>query len=234
MKVRLKYWRISIVLTVVLVTLFGTITAFADTPSVLPPGSLPLGRTYGEWSNAWWQWAFSIPKPKNPLLDETGGDCDEGQSGPVWFLAGTFGTGSATRNCTIPADKAVLFPTVNFFAVNTHLQCDPDREKTVDELRERLKSDIKSVTIHEAQLDGVTLQDHLADSNNPTFSITVPPNNILSAPQCHVPADTYDEVVSGGDYVMLAPLPAGSHILHLKGATPSTTTEVTYNLTVLP
>jgi hypothetical protein len=235
MRVSLKYWRMSVVLTVVLVALCGTTTAFADTkPLVLSPEPPPYGLTYGEWSNAWWEWALSIPTPKNPLLAEGKVDCSLGQSGPVWFLAGTFGTGSATRNCTIPAGTALFFPTVNFFRVSTGLSCDPDTGKTEDELRKDLRDDMKTVTLHEAQLDGVTLQDYRAGSDNPTFSFTLPQNNILDSSACRVPKGPYHGAVSDGYYVMLAPLSAGSYILHIEGATTSFTTNVTYNLTVLP
>jgi hypothetical protein len=41
-----------------------------------------LGKTIGEWSVKWWQWALEIPASKNPMLD---GDCEQGQQGPVWF-----------------------------------------------------------------------------------------------------------------------------------------------------
>ena len=46
-----------------------------------------------------------------PLLQEK---ClwRKSQSGPVWFLAGTFG-GKAERTCTIPSGKAILFPPIN-------------------------------------------------------------------------------------------------------------------------
>jgi len=236
MKVRLKHWRMSIVLTIVLVALCATTPAFADdtNPGILPPQPPPYGHTYGEWSNMWWQWVLSIPVKPNPLLDENGKHCDEGQSGPVWFLAETFGSGLATRDCTIPAGKALFFPTVNFLRVNTHLECDPDRDKTVPELRQALETDMQSVTIHEAQFDGITLQNYQAGSQNPTFSFTLPEKNILDSPECHVPHGTYEEAVSDGYYVMLAPLSAGLHTLHLKGATDSSTTEVTYYLKVLP
>ena len=33
----------------------------------------------------------SIPVPENPAIDTTGEDCGVGQSGSVWFLAGTTG-----------------------------------------------------------------------------------------------------------------------------------------------
>src|SRR5215831_17578658 len=75
--------------------------AHADpAPKVLPLDSSPYGNTYGEWSARWWQWLMSIPSDKNPNLDPTGAHCAEGQIGPVWFLAGTFGTlgDSVTRS----------------------------------------------------------------------------------------------------------------------------------------
>ena len=63
---------------------------------VYPPGSNPLGVTYGEWTAKWWQWLLSIPGPVNPNLDTTGANCAQGQSGPVWFLAGRFSSGPQT------------------------------------------------------------------------------------------------------------------------------------------
>ena len=41
----------------------------------LPPGRPAYGKTYGAWSAAWWQWAYSIPVPSNPLFDSTGVLC---------------------------------------------------------------------------------------------------------------------------------------------------------------
>src|SRR5262245_20745573 len=62
--------------------------------------SIPFGLTYGEWTARWWQWAYSIPKYVHPAYDDSGKYCAEGQSGPVWFLAGTF-EHPAERYCTI-------------------------------------------------------------------------------------------------------------------------------------
>src|SRR5213593_3736502 len=71
--------------------------------SVLPPGGQPYGQTYSEWAADWWVWALSQPTPTNPLLDNTGRRCAEGQTGAVWFLAGTF-AGTASRKCTVSAN----------------------------------------------------------------------------------------------------------------------------------
>ena len=236
MKVRLKPWCLSTVLTVALVALFGMTTAFADNtnPGVLPPQSHPHGHTYGEWSNLWWQWALSIPQPQNPLLATGDVDCSIGQSDQVWFLAGTPTSNSVTRNCTIPAGKMLFLPIVNFVQLNTQGRCDgPD--VSIEQLRENIQNNTNSVTTLEAQVDGVDIQNlgnYLARSDNPLFSITLPENNLFGCP-----AGIYPEAVSGGYYLMLAPLPVGSHTIHFKGAAaiiPPFETEVTYNLTVVP
>src|SRR5262245_36308823 len=60
-------------------------------PGIIPPGARPYGKTYGEWGARWWQWLLAIPAPVNPNLDPTGANCGQGQSGPVWFVAGNFG-----------------------------------------------------------------------------------------------------------------------------------------------
>jgi len=56
----------------------------------LPPHAHPFGNSYGEWSAAWWQWMFSLPATDHPAFDQSGENCDAGQTGKVWFLAGAF------------------------------------------------------------------------------------------------------------------------------------------------
>jgi hypothetical protein len=63
----------------------------------VPPNSNEFGNTYGEWSARWWQRLVSIPAASNPSLASGAVDCTLGQSGPVWFLAGTFGDKAYTR-----------------------------------------------------------------------------------------------------------------------------------------
>src|SRR6187200_1961466 len=70
-------------------------------PAVAPVKSQPNGHSYGEWSAAWWQWAEATPTSVNPVLDRTGAQCAQGQTGHVWFLAGSFGTDVLNRSCTI-------------------------------------------------------------------------------------------------------------------------------------
>jgi hypothetical protein len=41
---------------------------------VYPPGAHPYGRSYAEWTGAWWQWAASLPTTNHPLFDTGGSD----------------------------------------------------------------------------------------------------------------------------------------------------------------
>src|SRR6266480_3671629 len=93
-----------------------------QTAGIVPPQARPYGASYGEWSARWWRWAFSLPVDHHPLYDTA--DCSAGQSGPVWFLGGTFTTiqsspnpaiirGIATRDCTVPNGKFLFFPLLN-------------------------------------------------------------------------------------------------------------------------
>jgi hypothetical protein len=74
----------------------ATNSSFNVNTGVYPINSKSLGLSYGDLSTKWWQWAASISADKSPMKDNTGANCAQGQTYPVWFLAGTFG-GSAQR-----------------------------------------------------------------------------------------------------------------------------------------
>src|SRR5690242_19691475 len=88
----------------------GVVRAEGHASPVMPATSRVGGKTYGEWSASWWQWAHGTPvhtgdAVTHPVVDTGDVDCSIGQTGPVWFLAGTFGFPSAytaTRRCEIP------------------------------------------------------------------------------------------------------------------------------------
>ena len=200
---------------------------------VLPPDSNAYGNTYGEWSARWWQWVLSIPEATNPNLDPTGAHCAEGQAGPVWFLAGTFG-GSAIRACTVPAERALFFPLLNAAFGAATFDCaptTPDVPCEVEVLRAAAAAVVDNPTTLEASVDGVPLQDLSAYRvPSPVFSLTLPEGAVLG-----LPSGTFAPMVSDGYWLMLAPLPAGAHIIHFKGVSNSGfEVEVTYTLTVGP
>ena len=74
---------------------------------ILPPNSMPYGKSYGDWGAAFWSWDYAQPFATNPIFDPTGAFNMQNQSGPVWFLAGNSG-GASVRNVTIPAGRAKI------------------------------------------------------------------------------------------------------------------------------
>ncbi len=214
----------------------------AGNPTVLPPGSKPYGLSYAEWSVKWWQWVFSLPATNSPILDT--GDCSASQSGPVWFLAGSFSPGSVTRACTIPAGKALFFPLANAWADNTG--CPTYTTFTAAELEGFAVSLVDGQGVVTCTIDGVPVQgvastvgsayrvgpqvfsytlastdNILANGIGPLFSVdlTCIPNGTTVAP-----------AAEDGVYLMVAPLSAGHHAIHFSVAG---FIEVTYSVTVL-
>jgi hypothetical protein len=176
--------------------------------SVFSSDSKPYDFTYGEWTARWWQWSYSIPKNINPAYDDTGKYCAQKQNGRVWFLVGTYGH-PVERVCTIPADKAILFPIFNSecsFAEFPKL-------KSLSELRMCAKTIQNHVTTLMASVDGVSilhLQGYRIQS--PPFNFTLPHNNILG-----MPTNTTTEAVADGNWVFLKPLSPGVHKIMFKG-----------------
>ena len=211
----------------------GSGAARNPNPRAIPVNARPHGASYGEWSGRWWQWAGSVPAGVNPVTDTTGEHCDEGQTGHVWFLAGSFG-GEVTRECTIPSGQTLLVPLVNFSADN-FVCVDPDSNFTFDELRAIAAANIDLVEELALSVDGVALtnlESYRVQSPTP-FDITLPPDDVF-APVC---GDSYPRVipsVADGFYVMLAPLSKGEHTIVLHGAIPAFgfSTTATYHITV--
>lgn len=176
--------------------------------AVYPADSKPYNMTYGEWTAKWWNWAYSMPETLNPMNDETGVNCANNQTGPVWFLAGTSG-GVVTRQCIIPSDKAILIPIIN-------VVCDSVTDPALDteaELRACAKADQDMVIGKEITVDGINvgnLDNYRFQS--PLFNLTYPENNIAGVTPQTVKA------VSDGFWVLLEPLSPGTHEIHFKGA----------------
>jgi hypothetical protein len=217
-----------------------TTIAFAQggnpNPRVLPVHSSPFGSTYGEWSARWWQWVLSVPAATNPLNDPDGAQCAQGQTGKVWFLAGTF-IGTVTRFCTVPQGKALFFPILNATFGAAVGDCEPTAPRVpcvVTVLRAAAEASMDLVTL-EASIDGtplLNLSDYRVQS--PVFSVTVPEDNLAGSP-----SGTYTPMVSDGYWLMLAPLSTGTHTIHLHGVVTGGVfedfeSEVTYILTVGP
>src|SRR6266571_8232099 len=244
---RNRYLQSSIALIALVLLLQATpaLAAKNPNPGVLPPNSHPFGKTYGEWNDGLWQWFFSVPASKSPGLATNGAlDCSVGQSGNVWFLAGPFLTsGSFTRSCTVPVGKALLIPLINSWVDNVCNNGQPPNPPpfTVDQLRAFAASGVIPPANLHASIDGnpvTNLESYRAIS--PVFSYTLlpSPDNLIDAafgvslPGLCWPSLTVTPAVADGFYIMLTPLPAGSHRINFGGSGPGITLDVTYNLTV--
>jgi len=177
-------------------------------PIVLPPNTNPYGASYGEWGARWWQWVLEQPKDRNPLTDPTGQFCAIGQNGPVWFLSG----GVATRKCMIPWGKALFFPVAN----EAYILTDPNDTPQLG--RDNIKGDIDTTFNMNVDVDGTSLpnlgtyraQSPALGSVPETFIVDLPENNLFD-----IAAGPY-QTVADGFYVMLAPLPVGTHDVRIR------------------
>ena len=171
------------------------------------PNSKPFGITYGGWTARWWQWVLSIPKTKNPLLDDTGKNCANSQTGPVWFLAGTL-RGKAERSCNIPADKAILFPVINFEA-----SVSKGDNTTEEELAARAKFEMDQITNMRAMIEGTNV-DELKQYRvrSPLFNVILPTDNVLG-----LSAQTM-KMISEGYWLFLKPLEPREYNLYSFGS----------------
>lgn len=217
---------------------FNIHIAAADSkPPVLPVSSHAYGMTYAEWSAAWLKWAVSIPAASNPLLDDSGVYAAVGQSGKVWFLAGTTGSGDVApvvREISIPAGTPLFFPIINSFWLNTPDLGDAPWSPEQEAFARSLIADSVDTAY------GLTLKiDKRSVSNLSDFRVKsvaakciVPNENIFGLIDLYNPYDC----VADGYWVMIPPLSVGSHTIHFKGglADSSFFLDVTYKIKVKP
>jgi hypothetical protein len=207
-------------------------------PGVLPPQSHPYGESYGEWVVDWWQWVLSIPADRNPLTDPTGEFAGEGQHGPVWFVAGTFGD-SAERTYKVPAGKALFVPVFNWIFGAGAFDCDPSNPGVpcvVCDLEQLAAANTEVADVLEVFIDGVAVQNvrrYEASSPGP-FAVCYPENSVVG-----LPAGRYFPMVADGYWLMLKPLARGTHEIRFHVRYPGLTYDpyeytVIHHITVTP
>jgi hypothetical protein len=250
-------WLCVALAAVLIISLSGATARAGNGASakILPPNSHPYGMSYGEWSEAWWQWCFSLPVTSHPLFDTA--DVSTGQSGQVWFIAGNFTGTPVTRNVTIPSGKALFFPIFNAWGDNT--DCNGAEMISDGNTEAFLRNLVKTTFIDPAQnlsctIDGRTVTGLADPANSPYlvasptpggFSYVIPSTDSLldyfgltcwannSGTPILVSAAIYHPVAEGF-YLMVAPLSVGSHTIHCHGGTSAFTEDFTYNITVVP
>ena len=215
----------------------------------------PYGLTYGQWGALWWQWALSTSEADNPVLDTTGEDAHRNQFGPVFFLAGTFGpyylpegvTYPVIRDVTVSSKKAFFLPLTNWvltspedsWAIDWYNGENPDARPQLKKLNANAMQIILDWWLYTygnldyllCEVDGVAVQGERGQSD--AFPLYMPPGSIEVTLWGYAEGWHYPNM-SDGMWVMLAPLPAGEHTIHIQNGPPDNLyVEVIYNLTVV-
>ncbi|GAB3383422.1 hypothetical protein GCM10027432_13250 [Lysobacter fragariae] len=155
------------------------------------------GVTQSEWTQRWWQWVGRFPSINDvPYRDPDGRRCAQFQEadGPVWFLAGTDGQFETARSCTIPAGKHLFVPMINWFAAQGSCEANQvEASRFADHI-------ITALVI----LDGRQIGDYKQMR--------------LSSGGCFTPSAGKPAGATAGYWLMLSPLPAGSHTLAISAA----------------
>lgn len=193
--------------------------AQSPTAALVAPGDSVAGLSQAQWSVRWWQWAGSFERSASPVADTSGELCGEKQHGPVWFLAGTYGTRRTIRTCTVPAGRHLFFPLINYVVARG------SRSSTdcLGLLRQAAAM-TEPVAALVLELDGVRLPVSPQASRlapQACFNLAA-----SSTPQATILA------AANGYYAMLPPLSPGTHTLHFGGALPDMLQAVSYTLHV--
>jgi hypothetical protein len=200
------------------------------------PEDRPYGLTYGHWTVKWWQWFLSIPRENNPAFDDIGKNAGIAQNDyPVWFLAGTFvGAEIPHRVCSLPENKAILFPTINYEA---NFMQDP-MFNSEEKLKKHVKGDVDDIVHNLCVVDGMEFPVYRLMSDPALFAVNIAegiPYTVGGADNLATnekPASTL--AVSDGYWVFLKPLGLGKHELYFRGSCAGgrRKTEAFYDITV--
>ncbi|MEO6281586.1 hypothetical protein [Roseateles sp.] len=194
--------------------LAATQPATAQTAPLIPPAKPIAGASQEEWSKRWWQWAMSFDDDESPVADRDGRFCAEGQDGPVWFLAGTYGTARTVRSCHVPAGKTLFFPLINYITFEPD-----DQDESCAALKQRAAALTPASTALVLEVNGKRFNG-LAAYRQATR-------------RCfHITEDDDTRAAGNGFYVALGPLKKGRYTLNFGGILPGMSQAVTYTLDV--
>jgi hypothetical protein len=153
--------------------------------------------------------------------------------GPVFFVAGAFG-GAVERTFTVPGDKPLLIPLVNFIAnkFEDELSGDVELQKAaVDQDLAAVKGTISGLF---AEIDGIPVQNLGAHYEESDFFALGPAqagtlNEVAGAPL----GDDLFPSKSIGNWLMIDHLAPGEHTLHFGGTIAGTTVTITDHIYIL-
>jgi len=169
---------------------------------LLPANGKVGNETFAALTARWWRWALSMPV--KPYRDPDGRMCAMGQEGAVWFLAGTDGSFSAKRNCTIPEGKFLLIPVINMIQFNANPDAVHDDPFTCVELQQSAAVNNDRLARAMVMIDHVSIP-HVTDYRvRSEGCFRLDPENTAS------PLGAAD-----GYWLLLKPLPAGRHTISI-------------------
>jgi hypothetical protein len=181
-------------------------------PEVFSATDRPYGKTYGQWTVEWWRWALGTPVSVNPVVDTTGKYADVNQpSKDVWFLAGKFGSESRVfpqRECTLPADRSILFPVINCEANPLEYP----QLRTKEDLIDHVSNDEDTIIKKDCFINGEKMPVERVQSDPKVFSLMIHKENYFG-----VKGGGNTVAAADGYWVFFKHLPAGEYTLDLAG-----------------
>lgn len=249
---RVPAWHVAARSVLLLFVLALSARAQNINPGIIDPTNTYAGKTYSEWSAAWWQHYMSLSATNNPFVFSSVypvSPLGTGQSGPVWFLCGNYSSGGThVYTNTIPGGIAL-------FAGITDIEFDnsgcPPTSYSEAQLRAFAKSKEDTAANMTCTIDGVLLTEITNVLTTPYrvqstfFSYTCPAvHNILHdlfEETCYQNASgapyTINGAVEDGVFLLIAPLSVGPHVIHTTCAfpfSPPFAANFTHYLTVKP
>ena len=191
---------------------FAASAAVTNSVNIFPPDSKPYGLSYEEHIKNFWKWVISFPIDKSPWKDQTGTNCDNGQSktnSSIFYLSGN-GGGTSVRTCKVPAGKALFIP-VSPMEIS-------DKEapnRSVEDLNKISKKDQDSITslylkIGDKGYNRAELSKYRTHTGD--FDVTFPKNAIFGA------SEGISKAVADGYYVITEPLAKGTYTIQYKSS----------------
>jgi len=192
---------------------------------VFPPSAHMFGRTYAEWSAAWWQFTLAIP------TNDPGPSCRPSGNKHVSFLVGIFSP-TGQLDCILPKGAALFLPVLNVECSDVEIGS-PFFGADEDAQRACADGIMDQATEVAASVDGAQVASILRYRvASPQFSFgPLPFPNGLG-----VAGGLSGTSVADGVYLMIKSLPVGTHTVTIHGTFPQFgfTIDTTINITVLP
>jgi hypothetical protein len=187
--------------------------------------SSPMGKTFTQWSVAWWQWAYGTPATQlsvkyNALLDGTGALAANGQVGsPVFFLCGRLDSANAVRSVSIPSTSGIFLSVLSYLGDTVIYGPSATTNSIAQYVGDSIGFSLTSITV---RLDGVTIPNLTSYSvQSDPFSLMLPNNNLYQFLGKNAPEATVYPAIARGFYLMFVPLSKGVHNLNFSYANTS-------------